>query len=267
MVNAVSFPISLPSDEALREALEQFSLRVEGPSRSNLENTMQPDTNQHIEGQRMILAIESSQLAPGDHGFYGAGEHALAIQLHAAGLWIGPRKALEEMPSFRQLIPYVVLFYEDKIVHYVRSPKAGEARLHGRVSIGLGGHIDMGDIIPCGNTIDLGATVGYAMARELREEMGPLATLNAARPELLGLLVDNSDDVGRVHLGLVYKLDLAHPPKGAKDPEITGVGLSTLEELEAMSDRLENWSCMLVKEMRAAELKPQHRPDAEPSLF
>lgn len=118
----------------------------------------------------------------------------------------------ETNESYRQLIPYVLLYDADgRLLRWRRTSGAeggGEPRLHGKRFVGVGGHLNAGD-----------RTVGDGIDRELEEEL--VAVIDGTRfrfafaakhynfkPRFLGLLNDESNAVGRVHLGLVYRLDL-----------------------------------------------------------
>lgn len=198
-----------------------------------------------IEGKRMILATSAREL-PGSFsgtGFHPATTAEALCGFHQAGLWIGPREMLEQDPSFRQIIPYVVLRLGDKFVRYTRTPAGGEGRLHGRMSIGLGGHIDLPDVVCAGESVDLDATIGRATERELQEELGDV---DVASREWIGVLTDDDTEVGRVHIGVVAVWQLSAAPAGIAEDAIGEVSLCSLADLEADSDRLETWSAMLL---------------------
>ncbi len=193
---------------------------------------------------RLILAARTAGLPEqfGRSGFHPCTSEAAIEILQAAGLWFGPRAALEEAPEFRQIIPYVILRLNDRFVRYARTPAGGEARLHGKTSIGLGGHIDLPDARSAGDRFDLAGTVAAAALRELDEELGGVA-LEAQ--DWNGLLVDNDSEVGRVHIGLVGLWTL-HAPVRSAEEAIADVRLCTLDELEAGRDRLEGWSQLVL---------------------
>src|SRR5437867_8714273 len=52
------------------------------------------------------------------------------------------RSRAENDPGFKQIIPYVLLAHEGRVLHYVRGKKAGEQRLVAKGSIGIGGHMN-----------------------------------------------------------------------------------------------------------------------------
>jgi predicted NUDIX family phosphoesterase len=161
--------------------------------------------------------------------------------LGSAGLWLGPRDDLEGNSDFLQIIPYVVLRQGGKIVKYTRTPKGGESRLHGKVSIGAGGHIDARDVRWAkDSTVRLAMTLSDAACREVDEEFGFQYTSLGTS---VGLLVDLTDDVQRVHVGVVMVWDLADNfAVESKEDSQSNVSLATLEELEADRPRMEKWS-------------------------
>jgi predicted NUDIX family phosphoesterase len=198
-----------------------------------------------IKTQPMILATASSGLpeAYAGGGFFHSDVEKMLWDFHSAGLWIGPRVALERMPEFRQIIPYVVLRVGDRVVRYTRAPAGGENRLHGRQSIGLGGHIDLADVAIKNNSIDLSKTLLAAAEREVAEELGEIKCTSR---EWLGILVDNSNDVGRVHIGVVEVWNLEAAPTKSTEDAIGDVGLYSINELRHNTDRLETWSTLLL---------------------
>jgi predicted NUDIX family phosphoesterase len=200
--------------------------------------------------QKLILAVSSEALPPalGRTAFVPMPEDRLWSTLHGAGLWLGPRVRLEEMPAFKQVIPYVVLRHGDRLVKYTRTTAGGEQRLHGRVSIGLGGHIDLSDVVACGDSVDLVPTLEGAARREVDEE---LAGVDVVQRRWAGLLVDDDNAVGRVHIGVVAIWDLAGAPHGAAEDAIGDADMTTLQALRAEEERLETWSLLLVRHWAA----------------
>src|ERR1051325_3102224 len=53
-----------------------------------------------------------------------------------------PRSQAENDPAHKQIIPYVLMVFQNKVLHYVRGKKAGEQRLVAKGSIGIGGHMN-----------------------------------------------------------------------------------------------------------------------------
>src|ERR1039457_471593 len=52
------------------------------------------------------------------------------------------RAQAENDPTHKQIIPYAILAFENKVLYYVRGKKAGEQRLVAKGSIGIGGHMN-----------------------------------------------------------------------------------------------------------------------------
>lgn len=195
--------------------------------------------------QRLILAVATEGLPRSTMttSFIPLAGEELFSTLYRAGLWIGPRAQLETMPAYRQIIPYVTLQFEDHYVKYTRTPAGGESRLHGKVSIGLGGHVDFSDLIAVNNSVKLKETLEKSARREVAEE---LTGVDCESKEWIGLLVDNDSSVGKVHIGVVARWRLHSAPHGSAEEAIGETGLTTLPELQRMErERLETWSSLL----------------------
>src|SRR6516225_7236859 len=134
------------------------------------------------------------------HGFTPRVEKYLSRLLEPKNLSYRPRAQVETDPSFKQLIPYVVLRHSDQIFHYTRGKKATESRLQTLRSIGVGGHISADD------TSLFDSPYRQAMFREVREEVH-LETEYTER--CIGLINDDTTPVGQVHLGIVHVFELA----------------------------------------------------------
>ncbi len=155
-------------------------------------------------------------------------------------IWIGPRAHLEKDENFKQIIPYVILSYQGKIAVYQRTKKGGESRLHNLNSIGFGGHIDAFDLAYDENgSINLDRTIETSGQREIDEE---LIIDGITEKTKLGYILDNSNPVGRVHIGVVERWELSSDNVKSNEDEIEVLGLFNLNELKTMSDSMENWS-------------------------
>lgn len=151
------------------------------------------------------------------------------------------REKAENDPSYQQLIPYVVIWSGREIFRYQRTKKGGESRLHDLVSIGVGGHI---------NPDDDGATNYHAaLWRELTEEVG-LSPHIALSNECVGLIYDTTNEVGRVHLGVVHFVRVPNDVKlTMSDPALQNGYFQHVLELVNTSDPLENWSKLVIKNL------------------
>ncbi len=146
------------------------------------------------------------------------------------------RPQAEQDPSFKQIIPYVLLTHEGKVLHYVRGKKAGEQRLVSKGSIGIGGHM---------NDSDEGlfaldrAAYDMAVQREVGEELKIGTTY---RNRAVALLNDDSNEVGRVHLGVVHVFELDQPDVRKGEAMITELQFLDHEQLAAKRELMESWS-------------------------
>lgn len=141
-----------------------------------------------------------------------------------------PRAEAEEQPAFKQIIPYVILRQGDKIFVTRRLNKGGEARLHGKISIGVGGHINPVD--------EQGDMLMKGLWREIHEEVelhshGELCSC--------GFINDDSNSVGSVHLGACFTLETEGEVTVKETEKLEGLWM-TLPELKASYDYMETWT-------------------------
>jgi predicted NUDIX family phosphoesterase len=146
------------------------------------------------------------------------------------------RSQAETDPSYKQLIPYVIMSCQDKFLNYVRGSRAGEKRLVGNRSIGIGGHINPVDDM---SLLGIYETYLAAVEREVAEEVN-VETKHSDR--IAALLNDDSNEVGQVHLGIVHHWRLDEPNISKKEQMITQMSFMTEAELEDVRDSMETWS-------------------------
>jgi predicted NUDIX family phosphoesterase len=164
-------------------------------------------------------------LDPGSHFFLDRGE-------------------AEEDPTHKQLIPYCVFRCGGRVLHYTRGKSGGESRLHAKLSVGVGGHVNPVDM-DGGKT---GAAAYHAaVTREIEEELD-LPGDHAHR--IIALLNDDSNPVGQVHLGIVHLIDLPSEQVSAREDALANLEFSSLEDLNGpLFDRLETWSQFCVRHL------------------
>jgi predicted NUDIX family phosphoesterase len=157
-----------------------------------------------------------------------------------------PRPAMEQDPSYKQLIPYVIFRHREaagrvNLFQYTRGKGQGEARLHAKRSIGIGGHI---------SADDAGAVSAYdeGMRRELAEEV---LIDTPYRAQIAGLINDDETDVGKVHLGVVHVLDVERPAVWPREDEIMDAGFRPVSDLLANLSGFESWSQICLKALFA----------------
>lgn len=149
-----------------------------------------------------------------------------------------PRARAEKDPSFKQIIPYVIMSHEGKYLSYVRGRRAGEARLIGQRSIGIGGHINPRDDMPLFNT-NFYETYITAVECEVAEEVSVEANHT---DRIVAFLNDDSNEVGSVHLGIVHYWNLEAPKVAKREQMISQISFMTPAELQDVRDTLETWS-------------------------
>jgi predicted NUDIX family phosphoesterase len=142
------------------------------------------------------------------------------------------RADVEDDASFQQLIPYVVVRDRDRVFLMRRLRAGADLRLHDRWSIGVGGHIGETD----------GGLEG-GLAREWAEELVADWTPDF---RILGLLNDDTDPVGAVHLGVVYAVDAEGRALAVRETHKLEGTFAPMVEVDALGDRLETWSRLVL---------------------
>jgi predicted NUDIX family phosphoesterase len=158
-----------------------------------------------------------------------------------------PRPEAEQTPSWKQVIPYCVIRRPGEVFCVQRKAAATEVRLHGKLSIGLGGHVN-----PESGPVDADF-FRRALLAELTEEL-EWQDLPATKPRLLGLLNDDATEVGSVHVGLVFAVDWPTnrpelPPLQVREVSKLAGGFLPLVELQPLWQdpaRFESWSRVLL---------------------
>lgn len=167
---------------------------------------------------------------PDRAGWYGLRTDGLADFVAAAGRdgRYESRSAMEQDPTFKQIIPYLVLRDGPRYFLMQRTTAGGDVRLHNRYSIGVGGHLNPGD----------GGLLG-GLRREWEEEL-VAGFVPAFR--LIALLNDDTTPVGAVHLGAVYLADAGGRPVCIRETDKLTGGFADVAQVRDVADRLETWS-------------------------
>src|SRR5213082_1665728 len=147
-----------------------------------------------------------------------------------------PRPEAETNPAYKQIIPYALIAFENKVAYYVRGKRAGEQRLVAKGSIGIGGH--MNEIDESLFAMDE-AAYRAGVEREVAEEIAIKTNFD---DRIVALLNDDSTEVGQVHLGVVHVFKLPEPNVEKREAMITTLAFLDKNELLARRDSLETWS-------------------------
>ena len=146
------------------------------------------------------------------------------------------RPLAERSPEWRQIIPYVVIRNAADVFGVTRTAKQTEERLHHKVSIGIGGHINPGHTILEGLKKELDEEVRIGGDYDLR---------------LAGVINDESTEVGRVHLGACYVLDARTRDVAVVETEKMHGEWMTPAQLAAARAAMETWSQIVYDELIA----------------
>lgn len=160
---------------------------------------------------------------------------------------VSRRGDVEEDPTYKQIIPYVVLERlggedDGKIFMYERLSGSGEKRLVGNISIGVGGHMNDEGFLDRGGSWN---TIFHDnVMRELHEELifNPENTFISL--STVGFINDDSDDVGKVHLGILIKALIGDKTEVTvrETDKLKGQWVSFEDLKTKYYDRLENWA-------------------------
>jgi predicted NUDIX family phosphoesterase len=150
------------------------------------------------------------------------------------------RVQAENDPTHKQIIPYAILAFENKVLYYVRGKKAGEQRLVAKGSIGIGGHMNESD-----ESLFALDEAAYrtGVEREVNEEVKIDTNFD---DRIVALLNDDTTEVGQVHLGIVHIFKLTEPKVEKREAMITNLAFLGKDELLARRESLETWSQLCV---------------------
>lgn len=191
-----------------------------------------------IQSKEQVYVVPRAELFSGEapHGCVPLDSDVLQ-RIYTRG-YFADRGPVEEDSSLKQIIPYALVTRDDSVFAFRRTDKGGEARLHGRRSVGVGGHV---------NPIDAGDVVIDALRRELAEEIF-LPDRWSAR--LVGLINNDETAVGSVHLGVVVVVDVGPGVVKVREMDtMTGGFIGRQELLELHRDErdsFEGWSALLL---------------------
>ena len=144
------------------------------------------------------------------------------------------RSDAEQDKRYKQLIPYVLLICQDKILRYRRGRGGQETRLHGLFSVGIGGHISEEDHELFSK--DRGYQEG--MRRELMEEVG----IDAGNEPAVAAINDDSTEVGSVHFGVVHVLRVPDEKVAGRRSGIAGPEFIPMADAVKDPSGYESWS-------------------------
>ena len=161
-------------------------------------------------------------------------EKYLPVLTSSAELVYINRSEAEQDKRFKQLIPYVLVLCQDKILRYRRGKGGEETRLHGLYSVGIGGHISEED----SGLFTQGIGYQEAMRREVMEEVAIDEVSEAA----VAVINDDSTDVGWVHFGVVHVMPVKDESVAGRRSGIVAPEFIPIKDAVKNSSGYESWS-------------------------
>ncbi len=150
------------------------------------------------------------------------------------------RAYCEQDSGFKQIIPYSIVTRGDQVFLLRRLSSQGESRLHNKMSIGVGGHINPIDGVQ--NFLEAGCHREITEELDIAEEFTPLP---------VGIINDESNAVGSVHLGIVHLVRLERGEVKVRETDMMEGSFVPLEELKKLAKdpacNFESWSSMIVE--------------------
>lgn len=186
----------------------------------------------HKAHDEFILVVKRNDIFAQHEPWHGLQHEVLddVMQAIATKKEFLPRSIMELDINYKQIIPYLVFKYQDQYFLMQRQAKASEQRLQNKYTLGIGGHIRQEDL-----TQD---SIFQWAKREFHEEVTYNGSLELTT---LGVLNDDSNAVGQVHLGLVLLLQGDSSDIQVKS-ELKSGQLVTLQELKLFYEHMESWS-------------------------
>jgi predicted NUDIX family phosphoesterase len=186
----------------------------------------------------LILVVKQRHLFP-DGAWNGLQPVDMQDYLHLIKMHqeFHPRGLMENDPSYKQIIPYLIFKHKDRYFLMERKAKASEKRLKNKLTLGIGGHIRKDDM-------QTNSIFDWAR-REFHEEVDYEGSF-AIKP--LGILNDDSNEVGKVHVGFVFLLEGDSAEISVKS-ELKSGKLVNKKECVAAQDRMESWSQLVLEQL------------------
>jgi predicted NUDIX family phosphoesterase len=199
-----------------------------------------------VTAERVLVVPRA--LVPDSAGWYGLRTDGLAAFLGVVAEHgrYELREAMERDPSCKQIIPYLVLRDGERYFLMRRTRAGGDARLHDRWSIGVGGHLNPGDDGLAGG-----------LRREWHEEL--VADFEPTFVPFALLNDDDTTDVGAVHLGVVVLADTGGRPVVVRETDKLSGAFASPAEVAAGAEHLETWSRIVFDALEASAVATDAR--------
>lgn len=189
-------------------------------------------------GERVLVVPRASLMGdPGWRGVTTAGLAGFEALVAREGRF-EDRATMETDRRWKQVIPYLVLRDDRRYFLMRRTRAGGDPRLHDRWTIGVGGHLNPGDG-------DLAGGLRREWAEEIEADFVPDF-------RLVGLLNDDTGEVGSVHVGAVYVADAGGRRVAVRETDKLEGRFAEPREVAAVRDGMESWSILAFAYLEAA---------------
>lgn len=200
---------------------------------------------QVLKSDEKILVVNRNKILDDENLFSGFlpitnfDKYLKIIETQKEFIW---RSKAETDNTYKQIIPYLIFSFQGKLFLMQRKSTASEERLKNKYSLGIGGHIREEDMQQ--NNI-----FNWAK-REFIEEVNYQGNLTI-KP--MGLVNDESNDVGKVHLGFIFLL-IGDSSNISVKSELKQGTLTTLQECENLYSSMETWSQLSLSYLKTIKL-------------
>ncbi len=203
-------------------------------------------TLENSSSDELVLCVPAEELYAGVGKWRGLRKDSPEIWRPLARKSIfRPRSQLESDPRYKQLISYTMFVADKRIFVMKRLDTQGEKRLHGLLSIGVGGHMNPVPNMPWPSRrriSDLKTIVGLNTVREIREEVSLAGNPSVG---ILGFLNDDENEVGQVHLGVVSIVRLPSPLLAVRENDKMQGAWVELSKIHLLGE-FETWSWLVL---------------------
>ena len=199
-------------------------------------NILQAQSFSSTKYQEQILVVPRAQLFKNIspwHGLNTQNTHEV-LNIITSHAQFYPRGLMEEDPTYKQIIPYGVFVYQNSYFLMQRSNSGSESRLKNKFTLGIGGHMRASDL--------QASTLFDWIKREFYEEIHYNDQLTI-KP--LGILNDDTNAVGQVHLGIVLLLEGFSSTISVRS-ELAQGNLVNKQTLIAQQEYMETWSQLII---------------------
>ena len=200
-------------------------------------------------GEEMVLVAKRGDYQPMTSGFIPVAGNSTNFLRHMLpdNAFYMLRHDAEQNPAVRQIIPYAYITrtVDDETMFFAttRLPSDdSEERLHDKISLGIGGHINPED-----DSEDIFNTIHLGLVRDLFEEVDMLGVREEGIVlNFMGVINDCSTNVSKDHIGYVFNIHFDYAVSvGIKENHKMVGRFIDESEVEKHYYDLESWSQIL----------------------